>query len=91
MHRAGDWLTVLEGPNQGRTLQIAAVRMFASDRGYYLHGDTEGWLHSPRQITLARERDGGNPCGTPCDNRHHDATGSCYCCRGVCHHHQETP
>jgi len=83
MYRAGDWVTITAGELQGQTLEIAAVRMFATDRGYYFRG-VDGLIPSDR-VSLARERIGGNPCGTECDGRRHELIGTCDHCRGKCH------
>lgn len=82
MHKAGDWLTILEGPSNGKTLEVMSVRMFASDGGYYLVGGAG--LYSPRMVALARERTGGNPCGQAFDDRMHDLLKTCDHCRGMC-------
>jgi hypothetical protein len=87
MHRAGDWLTVLDGPGKGCTLPVASVRMYATDNGYYLIGG--GGLYRPHQVTLARERTDSNPCNQPCDDQKHKLTDTCDHCRGVCRHEQE--
>lgn len=85
MHKAGDLVTVLDGPDQGQTLPIRSVRMFATDNGYYLVGGAG--LYSPHMVALARERTHGNPCGEPCDARAHREVETCDHCRGVCHCH----
>jgi hypothetical protein len=82
VYKAGDWLTVLDGPDEGRTLRVSSVRTFATDSGYYLSGGAG--LYGPRQVSLARERTGGNPCGKPCDTHVHDVIKTCDHCRGVC-------
>ncbi|MDV9186829.1 hypothetical protein R6L23_01015 [Streptomyces sp. SR27] len=82
MHMAGDWLTVLDGPDKGKTLPVASVRMFATDNGYYLVGGAG--LYDPRMVVLTCERSDGNPCGAPCDDRQHDALKTCDHCRGMC-------
>lgn len=82
MHRAGDWVTVMDGPEQGQTLEIKAVRKYATDAGYHLRRGSG--LYSPRQVALAAERAGGNPCGTPCDERAHTLIHDCSHCRGRC-------
>ena len=82
MHKAGDWLSIIAGPDKGKTLQVSAVRMFATDAGYYLRGGRG--LYEPRNVQLARARDGGNPCARPCSNSQHDSIGTCDHCRGVC-------
>jgi hypothetical protein len=87
MHLAGDWLTVVDGPDKGQTLPVASVRMYATDNGYYLVGGNG--LYRPREVTLARGRTGGNPCGSPCDGRSHELVDTCDHCRGMCHHRQE--
>ncbi|MEU6562674.1 hypothetical protein [Nocardia nova] len=84
MHRAGDTVTVLCGPDSGRALEISAVRVFAADNGYYLRGGAG--LYRPDQVTLAHHRIAGNPCGSPCTEREHAALGSCGHCRGICGH-----
>ncbi|MEU1134439.1 hypothetical protein ABZ383_32040 [Streptomyces sp. NPDC005900] len=81
-YKAGDWLTILDGPGHGTTLQVNSVRMFATDNGYYLTGGAG--LYSPQMVTLARERTNGNPCGAPCDTALHHLIGTCDHCRGVC-------
>ena len=88
MHKAGDWLTVLDGPDRGRTLQVAVVRMFATDCGYYFKGGAG--LYPPETVCLARERTDGNPCGVPCDARQHSDLNTCDHCRGVCLCHLRT-
>jgi hypothetical protein len=82
MHRAGDWITVTDGALKGQTFEIASVRMFATDNGYWVKG-ADGLL-PPNQVALARERAGGNPCGTDCTKHKHDLIGTCDHCRGVC-------
>ncbi|MFJ3799946.1 hypothetical protein ACIPSJ_27145 [Streptomyces sp. NPDC090088] len=82
MYKAGDWLTVLDGPDEGATLQITSVRMFAADPGYYLVGGAG--LYNPGMVTLARERSEGNPCGNPCNERQHGELRTCEHCRGMC-------
>ncbi|MEU2309371.1 hypothetical protein [Streptomyces misionensis] len=82
MYRAGDRLAVLDGPEAGQTLVVAAVRRFAADPGYYLQEGSG--LYWPDQVTLAEERTGGNPCGTSCDQRDHDLLKDCDHCRGQC-------
>jgi hypothetical protein len=83
MHRAGDLITItIDGPLKGRTVEITAVRMFATDSGYYAKG-IDGLL-DPKDVTLTQERTGGNPCGTDCDPRSHDLVHTCDHCRGVC-------
>jgi hypothetical protein len=82
MHKAGDWLTIVDGPDQGATLQVVSVRMFATDNGYYLAGGAG--LYSPGRVVLARERTDGNPCGAPCDDHQHDELRTCDHCRGMC-------
>ncbi|MGV9278028.1 hypothetical protein [Streptomyces griseosporeus] len=82
MYRAGDTVLVLEGPEAGQSLMISSVRMFATDNGYYLRGGSG--LYSPKQVQLAAERTGGNPCGEPCNDRKHDLIGTCDHCRGQC-------
>lgn len=82
MYKAGDVVTVLEGPDRGRALTVRIVRMFATDNGYYLAGGAG--LYGPRMVALERERTGGNPCGEPCDAGEHGLIGTCYHCRGVC-------
>lgn len=84
MNRAGDCVLVQVGCHQGSVLEIAAVRMFAADPGYYLHGG-EG-LYAPNQVEFAEERTGGNPCGTECNTRTRGLTSTCDHCRGTCHH-----
>lgn len=79
MHRAGDEVTVLEGPEKGRTLQITSVRKYASDNGYHLRGGSG--LYPPRRVRLARERTEGNPCATACE---HDRVEDCQHCLGQC-------
>lgn len=83
MYRAGDHVLVRVGRHAGHVLEIASVRMFATDNGYYLH-DGEG-LYAPNQVELAQER-AGNPCGTACDTRSHNLIGACDHCLGNCHH-----
>jgi hypothetical protein len=81
-HKAGDSVLVLTGPDTGQTLVVTSVRMFAADPGYYLRGGSG--LYPPGQVQLAAERADGNPCGTACDPRTHDALGTCDHCRGTC-------
>jgi hypothetical protein len=82
MYRAGDWITITSGALAGRTVEISAVRMFATDAGYYAKG-VDGLL-PPDRVVLAQERTGGNPCGTPCDTRWHRNLHTCDHCRGMC-------
>ncbi len=82
MHKAGDLVTVLEGPDKGRALTVRSVRMFATDNGYYLAGGAG--LYGPRMVALKQERTGGNPCREPCDAREHGLIRTCDHCRGVC-------
>ncbi|HEX5566939.1 MAG TPA: hypothetical protein VFY14_08480 [Streptomyces sp.] len=81
LHRAGDWVTILHGEDQGRTLRITAVRRFAADPGYTL---TNSEFYAPGSVVLARERTGGNPCGRPCHPGQHRDFASCSHCRGTC-------
>lgn len=81
MHRAGDQVCVLDGPDKGRTLQISSVRMFATDNGYYLRGGAG--LYRPEQVRLARGRAEGNPCGSECVHEHLPV---CDHCLGQCMH-----
>lgn len=85
MYRAGDWITITSGHQEGRTVEVFAVRMFATDSGYYAKG-VDGLL-PPSRVTLARERTGGNPCGTECDTRSHALVRTCDHCRGMCFCH----
>jgi hypothetical protein len=80
--KAGDFVTIIRGPGTGKTHEIAAVRMFATDSGYYLH-DGDG-LYAHRDVVLAHERTNGNPCGTPCSDRDHESLDTCEHCRGTC-------
>ncbi|MFE9735452.1 hypothetical protein ACFYO9_33915 [Streptomyces sp. NPDC005863] len=82
MHRAGDHVTVLDGPEAGQTLPIVSVRKYATDNGYYLRGGSG--LYAPRQVELATERAGGNPCGSACDEHVHGLVGDCDHCLGRC-------
>lgn len=83
MFLAGDILRVINGPDKGMEGAVVAVRMFATDRGYYLQGG-EGDLYDPKNVELVRKREGGNPCGAECDNRSHDQIDTCDHCRGMC-------
>ncbi|MEU2358607.1 hypothetical protein ABZ599_37545 [Streptomyces misionensis] len=82
MYRAGDRVTVLEGPEAGQTLTITSVRKYGTYNGYYLSGGSG--LYSPRDVTLAEETHRRKPCGTPCDDRDHKFVGDCDHCRGQC-------
>lgn len=82
MYKAGDHVLILIGEETGKTLPITSVRMFATDRGYYVRGG-EG-LYAPDQVRLVRERENGNPCGQLCDQRSHQTLKTCDHCRGVC-------
>jgi hypothetical protein len=83
MYRAGDLIAITaDGPDKGRIVEITSVRMFATDSGYFAK-DIDGLL-PPNIVTLARERTGGNPCGTPCNDRRHTLIDTCERCRGVC-------
>ncbi|MYU24616.1 hypothetical protein [Streptomyces sp. SID8352] len=81
--KAGDRVSVLEGPERGQCLTVSAVRMFATDSGYYLRGGSG--LYPPAHVELASARADGNPCGSSCEDRTHDLIGTCDHCRGVCH------
>jgi len=87
-YRAGDIVTIINGPYNGHTSVILSVRMFATDSGYYLRG-IDG-LVSHKNVALAEERQGTNPCGTECSPRQHDLLDTCDHCRGVClcHHNR---
>ncbi len=82
MYRAGDLVTITDGELKGRTGEIVAVRMFATDNGYYLKG-VEG-LIPPSDVVLVQERAGGNPCGAECDPGPYCSQHTCDHCRGVC-------
>jgi hypothetical protein len=81
-YKAGDIVTVINGPHNGQTATIGSVRMFASDSGYYLNG-IDG-LVSHKNVALHQERQGPNPCGSPCIQKDHDLLDTCDHCRGVC-------
>lgn len=81
-YRAGDIVEVVAGPGVGLVAPVSTVRVFAADCGYYLRGG-EG-LYAPQDVQLVSRREGGNPCGTVCDDSQHDAHGICEHCQGVC-------
>jgi hypothetical protein len=80
-YKAGDHVTITHGPGAGETREIASVRMFATDSGYYLRG--RDGLYSHRDVRLARQSD-GNPCGHSCDAQDHRLIRTCDHCRGIC-------
>ncbi|MFE0801097.1 hypothetical protein [Streptomyces sp. NPDC058812] len=83
MYRAGDLITITAGALQGRTVEITAVRMYATDNGYY--GKDVAGLLPPSHVTLARERAGGNPCGTDCTTERIGTVHTCDHCCGMCY------
>lgn len=83
MYRAGDLIIITAGELEGQTVEITAVRMFATDNGYYAKG--VGGLLPPSHVILVRERIGGNPCGTDCTAERSGTVHTCDHCRGVCY------
>ncbi|MER6605653.1 hypothetical protein ABT282_07000 [Streptomyces sp. NPDC000927] len=83
MHSAGDKVKILVGELEGTVREITWVRIFATDKGYYVKGG-EG-LYAPDQVELVEAVE-GNPCGSLCDARHHSLVGACGHCMGKCRH-----
>lgn len=86
MYRAGDQVKILIGALTGTVRTVHSVRMYATDKGYYVRGG-EG-LYGPDQVEFVAASPDGNPCGAPCDDRTHESAGYTHCdhCRGACHH-----